>query len=143
MSIVQVVAAALDAARHRRDRAQQLAGMATPGDRTCSKRKTVPRTDPMTGSTTASSTEKVTPDPKHIRTGDEIGIPEPKALFVSPSGPGEAAGDLVGEDADETGRQPQRCRNHKLCRKKHDLVPRNWGSDMSTSLYGRSSQAQP
>ena len=84
----QVVAAALDAAKHRRARVEQLAALATPG--ASGKRKTIPKNDSSVASTstTASSTEKVTPDPKHIRTGDGdgLGAPEPKALFVSPDG---------------------------------------------------------
>lgn len=82
----QVVSAALDAARHRRQRVQQLHVLATPGsDRSGSKRKDVPRKsdgDASTVSTSASASgEKVTPDPKHIRTDQ---APEPRALFTSP-----------------------------------------------------------
>ena len=70
---------------------EQLAALATPGATTSSKRKNVPKSDAhmvASASTTASSTEKVTPDPKHIRTGDgdSLGVPEPKVLFVSPYG---------------------------------------------------------
>lgn len=41
---------------------------------------------PMTPAPTASTTasEKVTPDPKHIRTGEGGELPEPRQLFVSP-----------------------------------------------------------
>lgn len=82
----QVVSAALDAARHRRQRVDQLQVLATPtSDRSGSKRKDVPRKSDVnvsTVSTTASSSgEKVTPDAKHIRTDD---APEPKVLFKSP-----------------------------------------------------------
>lgn len=80
--------AALNAARFRRDRVENLA-VAT-GTGGGSKRKTVPRKVGDTVSSTASttaSTEKVSPDPKHIRTGETA--PEPKQLFASPVEPSE------------------------------------------------------
>lgn len=92
--------AALNAAKFRRDRVESLAAatssgaplLATPQPgRGGSKRKTVPRkVDDTVGSTvsTTASTEKVTPDPKHIRTGGEA-APEPKQLFASPVEPVE------------------------------------------------------
>lgn len=89
-ALVQVVLQALDAAKYRRARIEQLNPLSTPGSsRTGStKRKNLPKRDDsavLTASTTASGSEKVTPDPKHIRTGDEeIPAPEPKALFMSP-----------------------------------------------------------
>ena len=97
-SFAQVVMAALNAAQFRRDRVQNLAVatgtplLATPQPgRGGSKRKTVPRkVGDTVGSTasTSASTEKVTPDPKHIRTGSEA-PPEPKQLFASPVEPSE------------------------------------------------------
>eukprot|EP00435_Cladocopium_sp_Y103_P020647 s2109_g5.t1 len=83
----QVVAAALGAAQHRRERIEKLS-QTTPGSSRsgASKRKTNPRQEVHgegSVSTTASTSvpsEKVTPDPKHVRTG----APEPKVLFGSP-----------------------------------------------------------
>ena len=67
------------------------AAMTPSSSRGGSKRKTVPKLNAegavLSASTASSSTashEKVTPDPKHIRTGDE-GLPQPKQLFASPA----------------------------------------------------------
>lgn len=81
-----MVSAALDAARHRRQRVDQLQVLATPAsDWSGSKRKGAPRKsdgDVSTVSTSAcASSEKITPDPKHIRTDED---PEPRVLFKSP-----------------------------------------------------------
>ena len=93
--LLQVVDLALDAARHRRERLAALKGASlssTPrsdasSSRVGSKRKELKKDILASASTTASSVEKVTPDPKHVRTGtDAPSVPTPKALFVSPTG---------------------------------------------------------
>lgn len=93
---VQVVGQALEAARHRRERLAAMTSTPESGPRVGSKRKELKKTNPPScASTTASSsksTEKVTPDPKHVRTGSEPG-PTPKALFGSPP-----ADDMVVEE---------------------------------------------
>lgn len=87
---MQVIAGALDVAKHRRQKLLAELGPATPdcGDRAGVKRKELKKGDPSSASTTASSTkavatEKVTPDPKCLRTSHENG-PSPKTLFASP-----------------------------------------------------------
>ncbi len=100
--------AALNAAQFRRDRVKNLAVavgtpvLATPQPgRGGSKRKTVPKKIGDTvdsAASTSASTEKVTPDPKHIRTGGEA-PPEPKQLFASPV---EPSGVLAGDELEPT-----------------------------------------
>lgn len=77
-----MVSAALEAAKLRRAKAEQLAGLASPAsDRVGLKRKTSKNGGtPATPATTVPSSEKVTPDPKHSRT-DAV---EPKELFAAP-----------------------------------------------------------
>ena len=96
---VQVIGQALDAAQHRRDRLAAMTSTPESGPRVGSKRKELKKTDPPScASTTASSSksiEKVTPDPKHVRTGSEP-APTPKALFGSPPGDGMAVEEGLG-----------------------------------------------
>ena len=83
----EVVAAALGAAQHRRERVEMLC-QKTPGSSRsgATKRKTNPRQDAhgegsvSTAASTSVPSEKITPDPKHVRTD----APEPKVLFGSP-----------------------------------------------------------
>ena len=88
-----MVLAALDAARHRKDRLQKLAVIQTPvSDRSgATKRKSDAKKasdvhGALSSASTATPSEKVTPDPKHVRTGDGTSAPEPKQLFASPVG---------------------------------------------------------
>jgi len=76
---------ALDAARHRRERLVNLTSTPEPSlARLGGKRKELPKRPDQTPSTVASSSkvEKVTPEPKHVRTQDAA--PTPKELFASP-----------------------------------------------------------
>ena len=101
IGLLQVVATALSAAQHRRDRLVAMRGATTPttpdscrGSAIGMKRKDFKKDNPSSASTAASSAkplEKVTPDAKQIRTGCE---PAPKSLFMSPDG---------GMDVDEGG----------------------------------------
>ena len=88
---MEVVGAALDGARHRRERLVAMQGMAlsTPATpdtgRAGLKRNLKTDVNPSSASTAASSTakgdvEKVTPDPKHVRVST---APTPKELFAS------------------------------------------------------------
>ena len=90
----EAVAAALDAAKHRRARLLASKGVDPPetpetGARGGTKRGLKSEAGPSTASTTAatlsSGAEKITPDPKHVRTEGD-GEPTPRALFVSPPG---------------------------------------------------------
>lgn len=66
---------------------ETLGALSTPSTNS-SKRKNQPRkVEELATASTTASTEKVTPDPKHIRTG----VPEPKVLFMSPADDGENA----------------------------------------------------
>ena len=98
---LQVVAAALDAAKHRRERLVSMHSLATPSTvRSGSKRTSSQKKEgdvTSSASTSAASCEKVTPDPKHIRTNDVV---EPKVLFATPTGP---AGDDVAMDPAHEG----------------------------------------
>ena len=89
----QVVEEALAAAKYRRERLEQLSVATTPASSVGGrggKRKNLPKnheptsaaSQTVTPSTSATDggSEKVTPDPKHIRTGSV----EPKVLFASP-----------------------------------------------------------
>ena len=85
--VLQVVASALDAARHRRKRLQDVAGSApkTPSVKGGVKRDLPKKPEPQSASTTASSgvpSEKVTPDPKQAKVS---GLPSPRALFADES----------------------------------------------------------
>lgn len=77
---------AFDAAQHRRERLMGVKslGLATPPSQVRSgSKRNLKGNEPVTVSTASSSsgigTEKVTPDPKHVR----INAPTPKALFES------------------------------------------------------------
>ena len=101
---MEVVASALDGARHRRDRLAVMQGLAlstptTPATpdtgRVGAKRNLKKDADPASASTTTSSAakcdvEKVTPDPKHVRVST---APTPKELFASP---GDHGGEGLG-----------------------------------------------
>ena len=96
--LLEVVATALDAAQHRRERLLALRSATTPttpatpdscrGSAIGMKRKDFKKDNPSSASTAASASsvkpvEKVTPDAKQIRTE---GGPAPKSLFTSPPG---------------------------------------------------------
>lgn len=108
-----MVAQALGAAKHRRERLMGLtaatspAGLSTPAtSRPGSKRKGAGKTminpeDGSADSTAASSvigSEKVTPDPKHIRTDVE-----PKVLFQTPGDDNQGGHDVPMESGSGGG----------------------------------------
>ena len=93
-SVLQVVGAALDAAKHRRDRLVTFKDLVLTPARVGDKRVLNKGRDhdPSSASTAASSVvpvEKVTPDPKHLRVG-----PSPKTLYFPPA---DAENTLQGE----------------------------------------------
>ncbi len=85
-ALLQLVTMALDAARNRRERLVNMVATPEPSlARVGGKRKELPKRGEQTPSTVASSSkvDKVTPDPKHVRT-NEAAAPTPKELFASP-----------------------------------------------------------
>jgi hypothetical protein len=122
---MEVVGAALDGARHRRERLVAMQGMAlsTPATpdtgRAGLKRNLKTDVNPSSASTAASSTakgdvEKVTPDPKHVRVST---APTPKELFASP---GDQGGEGLGRQNPENN-ITYTCLNHK-CGSMNNLV---------------------
>ena len=94
------MAAALAAAERRRNSmSDQAAVLSTPTVRVTGKRSLPPKNvaTPSTATTSASSAEKVTPDPKQIRvstgSSSDVPLPSPRVLF-------EAAPDNVSEIAE-------------------------------------------
>ena len=83
---------ALAAAQERKERVEKLARVSSPVDAVGSKRKGLKKNELLSSASTTVSSEKVTPDPKHIRTEAE-----PRELFPAPTG--EAAPTVVDDSS--------------------------------------------